>query len=115
MVLIPSVFRNSIRPPSLAMEGASGIGLGQQFMTEMFFVAEGARVMLCRLIKAEKTKSIESENKKYVMNAGEEECLHPTNRSVKRGNQYASGTLCGLCGARTSYHAKPSAKGQEQF
>ena len=37
-------------------------------------------------------------------------CAHPPGAAQRRGNQYASWTVCRLCSLRTSYEKKPAAK-----
>ena len=36
-----------------------------------------------------------------------EDCSHPLNRQVNRGNQFGTGTFCLLCGTRTSWTMWP--------
>ena len=33
-------------------------------------------------------------------------CIHPAARVLKRGNQYANWTVCGVCGSRLTYKSK---------
>lgn len=81
----------------------------KQLMTRVFLMMETARGMFFRLAMAEyRTKSHLSEKKKYVQQLGDANnfCIHPAARVLKRGNQYANWTVCGVCGSRLTYKSK---------
>ena len=72
----------------------------------LFLTLETSRLMFLRLIRTEGKKA--SNRLRYVepTSSALDTCLHPSSRRMKRGNQYASWTLCGVCGNRLSYTPK---------
>lgn len=97
--------------PASAHDAERAVSRWNGLMTRLLFLMETTRVMLLRLMKAEKTqKSVKSERVKYVeeTQATSTHCTHPERSRLNRGNQYASWTVCGACGARTSYEKKRS-------
>ncbi|CAE7394712.1 unnamed protein product [Symbiodinium sp. CCMP2592] len=97
-----------------------GTQLWRVMVQRMLFVVEAARISYMRLILSERAKSSKSERRKYLENPSHEpaSCLHPVDRHLRRGNQYGSWKVCGVCGARLEYHkrskAKAKAKGRSQ-
>lgn len=65
-----------------------------------------------------RAKSLKSERQAFVNQTSQSRttCMHPETRRRKRGNQYASWVVCGVCGSRMSYtqDGRQESKGQGQ-
>ncbi|CAE7324282.1 RE1, partial [Symbiodinium necroappetens] len=92
--------------------------LWRVLVQRVLFVVEAARVSYMRLVLSERAKSVKSERRKYLEMPAQApaSCLHPVDRHLRRGNQYGSWKVCGVCGARLEYHkrAKAKAKGKSK-
>ncbi|OLP83560.1 hypothetical protein AK812_SmicGene35647 [Symbiodinium microadriaticum] len=81
-------------------------------VSRMLIILESSRLMYFKLALAERAKKSRQGRLKYV--ASEESaagaCLHPANRILRRGNQWASWQICTQCQARVAYSSKPRAK-----
>lgn len=103
-------FPNSISPRYRAMEPTNTLTTAKWhgLLAKVFLTLETSRLMFLRLVRAEGRKA--TNKLKYVeaTSAALDACLHPSSRRMRRGNQYASWTLCGVCGNRLSYTPKGS-------
>ena len=100
---------NLIRPLDMeALSSAATWGRWRQFMTRVFTLIEASHFAFVKLLVSEKTKkSLKSDrNSKVQWTEEQAACLHPPNKVVKRGNKYASWTVCLRCDARLSYTSR---------
>lgn len=93
--------------------GLSAVMRWQGLLGRVLLTLETSRLMLFRLARSEKKKSSLADRSKFVEQTSEAlaSCLHPETRRIRRGNQYANWTVCGVCGNRMTYVPKnPAAK-----
>ncbi|CAE7735919.1 unnamed protein product [Symbiodinium sp. CCMP2592] len=69
-------------------------------------------LMYFKLAMAERAKKTRQGRLKYVTadESAAGSCIHPANRIIRRGNQWASWQVCTQCQARVAYASKPRGK-----
>ncbi len=91
-----------------ALSAAAAWGRWRQLMSRVLTLMEASHIAFVKLLVSEKTKkSLKSDrNSKVLWTEEQTACLHPPNKVVKRGNKYASWTVCLKCDARLSYTSR---------
>ena len=83
-------------------------------VSRLLIILESSRLMYFKLAMAERSKKSRQGRLKYVTadESAAGTCLHPANRIIRRGNQWASWQVCTQCQARIAYASRPRAKGK---
>lgn len=98
-----------LRPLDMeALGAAAAWGRWRQLVVRVCTLMEASHTAFVKLLISEKTKkSLKSDrNSKVQWTEEQAACLHPPSKVVKRGNKYASWTVCLRCDARLSYNSR---------